>query len=295
MKKTVVMLLIIACLMLLPSCKKPNEGQEFIPVDKEITVMTFNIRTIGLEDAPHKYWNNRKELVVQTVKDKIPDLIGFQELKKPQYDYIMEALGDAYGTYGLNCMGDTIVAEMLGGYNAVFYKKERFTFISSYTQWLSETPDTPSKGWGADSFRTFTSITLKDNLNNKEITFINTHFAYDSQTAMSESSRIISETAAKSATPVIVCGDFNYQQDTAYYTSVTSGILADSKIVAADSDNGGTFHAFSGTPVWEKPIDFILINKTAFGAASYKIVRKCDEDGHYPSDHFPLLVSVVYK
>ena len=44
----------------------------------QFTIGTFNIR-YGLADDGINIWDNRKEMVIRSITDKQPDIIGFQE------------------------------------------------------------------------------------------------------------------------------------------------------------------------------------------------------------------------
>ncbi|GEM_PF-143952 len=266
--------------------------------NKDFTVMSFNIRTFGLEDAKEKFWGNRKELVLEAVRLSSPEIVGFQELKKIQYDYLVAALPE-YEYYGENCWPLGIAADLIGGYNAVFFKKERFSLITASTLWLSPTPDCPSTGWDAQptDYRTLTQVKLEDKLNKKSTTVINTHLPYQGVQVMQKASEIIAKTAQECDGRVIVMGDFNYQQDTPNYGIVTADKLKDCKKIANTFDEGGTFHSFKGylDKPWPLPIDFILIDDTYFNVLSHKIIRHHNEQGHYPSDHYPVEVVLQYK
>jgi len=292
MRKIIVLFLIFACLAALYGCK-----EKFKPVDQDIKVMTFNVRTIGYEDSSEKFWDNRKELVKDTILKYSPDLIGFQELKISQYDFMKSNLTE-YGYYGENCMGEGDAATALGGYNAIFFKTDRFEFVDSRTLWLSETPNEVSVGWDAkvNDYRTLTEIKIKDKLNKKTVTFINTHFMFNAPVAVEESSRMLKNIAEENGGGVIMTGDFNYQEGTPNYNIVISGNLADTRQLTEDTDSGGTFHGFNGTldSPWPVPIDFIFVTDTFFDAVSYRIIRDKSPEGYYPSDHYPVLSVIKY-
>ena len=292
MKRILLLVLIVPFIFIFGGCNpKPD------PVDKEIHVMTFNVRTLGAEPAPERNWDNRKELVLETVLLSSPDIIGFQELKKAQYDYFIENLSE-YEHYGVNGWGDTPLANMFGGYNAIFYKKDRFVLRSSATLWLSDTPDTPSPCFETDTpeFRTIGKVELEDKLNNKITTVIDTHLPYKGEETMRKSTELLKQVAGEVEGRLIVMGDFNYQQDTPHYVTVTSGNLKDCKKLAASFEEGGSFHSFGGhiDKPWPLPIDFILINDAYFTVKSHKINRHHNEAGHYPSDHYPVEVVLEY-
>jgi len=269
-----------------------------VPEYRDFTVMSFNVRTYGLEDHADKFWDARKEDVLALILRHSPDLIGFQEAKEIQYDYLKENLTE-YGSYGKNGWGDDdIIAPLFGGINAIFYKKDRFELLESNTLWLSDTPEVRSSGWDAPSsdMRTVNIVKLKEKLSGETLTYLNTHIALTAL-AKQKSSEMLAALAESTGGAIIVSGDFNYQQDTENYQIMVNGVLADSNVLAEDSDTGGTFHGFNGTidTPWPKPIDFIFVTEQYLQASSYKIIRDHNEEGHYPSDHYPIKAALRLK
>ncbi len=88
--------------------------------------------------------------------------------------------------------------------------------------------------------------------------------------------------------PVILTGDFNStpgDEPIAYLRNHLRDLLQET-----NQDERGTFHSFTGEPRPGGPIDFMFVSP------EWK-VRKVEvitynEDGKYPSDHFPILASL---
>jgi endonuclease/exonuclease/phosphatase family metal-dependent hydrolase len=55
----------------------------------------------------------------------------------------------------------------------------------------------------------------------------------------------------------------------------------------------GTFHPFDGVPAGRQ-IDYIFVDPERSEVLAAEVV-KTNRDGLYPSDHFPLMVSVVFR
>ena len=66
--------------------------------EDQIKVMSFNIRYGTARDGDN-HWNNRHELVIQTIQQDSPDLLGTQETLKFQADYLRQNLPD-YAWFG---------------------------------------------------------------------------------------------------------------------------------------------------------------------------------------------------
>lgn len=56
-----------------------------------LRVMTFNVRTGVANDGPND-WSHRRDLMVHTIGEQRPDVLGTQELNKFQGDYIVSKL-----------------------------------------------------------------------------------------------------------------------------------------------------------------------------------------------------------
>lgn len=285
MKKFLIFIIIASVLsgmlIMMNGCNKeqPETG---------IRVMSFNIRTIAVENDPLNRWINRKEFVIDVIKHYDADLIGFQEVKPSQYTYLQEQLTE-YNYYGVERSG-------LGydEYAAVFYKKARFELLEEGTFWLSETPDVVSKGWDANIHRVCSWVKLKDLNADKEIYLYNTHFDHQGELARANSVTLLLERIGDKKN-VIVTGDFNLSENSDLYNNLVATVLNDSKYLAPETarDTGGTFNGF-GTRNDTLPIDFILLTGNDFIVNNYVIIRD-NREGYYPSDHYPLYSDINYN
>lgn len=284
MKKLISVLLIsiiiITMMMITTSCKEE--------IDTSIKVMSFNIRTMTNEADEMNNWSNRKDFVLSIINEYDADLIGFQELKYSQYEFMKENLTE-YGYYGIDRTG-TLFGETV----AIFYKKSRFISLEEYTFWLSETPETVSLGWDAKIHRTCSVVKLRDLLTDKVITHYNTHFDHQGVEARANSGTLLLERISQTQGE-IVTGDFNFPEGNAVYNTLISGTLKDVKYLAPadNTDTGGTFNGFglSGSTM---PIDFIFVNNAYFKVNKYSIIRDT-RDGYYPSDHYPIISIIDYN
>jgi endonuclease/exonuclease/phosphatase family metal-dependent hydrolase len=282
--KRVIILTIIAAMLLplfsfMTACDKK---------DTSFRVMTFNIRCIAFEPVDQNNWSNRSDIVLETIRKYAPDLIGFQEPKLPQLEFLKDNLTD-YGWYGLDRTGTPF-----GETPAIFYKKDRFEVISTETFWLSETPDVVSIGWDSGVLRNVTVIKLKDLISGKELTQYNTHFDNQGTISEMESVNLLLEKMGDK-NGLIATGDFNLPEGGDSYKALIAKNLKDTKYLAPEgcSDSGGTTQNF-GTTSAENPIDFILVTDAYFKVSNYKVVRDT-YDGYYPSDHYPLIADLDYN
>jgi endonuclease/exonuclease/phosphatase family metal-dependent hydrolase len=103
--------------------------------------------------------------------------------------------------------------------------------------------------------------------------------------------------------PLIVAGDFNAGEDNLvirFLTAIapTTRLLPPSprlvdtfRIAHPDATDVGTFHWFHGTTSGSK-IDYIFVTPTTY-VRSAEILHD-QQDGRYPSDHFPVLAELVF-
>ncbi|MDO5749450.1 MAG: endonuclease/exonuclease/phosphatase family protein, partial [Planctomycetia bacterium] len=131
--------------------------------------MSFNVRLATQADGDN-YWENRKETLLEVVKESDPLLLGVQEALLPQKKYLDENL-KGYRSIGVGREDGKETGEIM----AIFYKEDALELLDSGTFWLSETPEKPSKGWDAACFRTATWGKFKCKKTGKEFVYCNTH------------------------------------------------------------------------------------------------------------------------
>ena len=251
-----------------------------------VRVMSFNVRYPNPADGPD-FWENRRDLLVDTVRKYAPDVMGTQELFKIQGDYIVEKL-PAYAWFGTSRRGNDQDEHM-----GVFYRKDRLELKEQGQFWLSETPDVPaSQSWNMSLPRMVT-WGLFETKNGRQFYFLNTHFAHrreDEEARLKAAGVIASRIASlRKGVPIILTGDFNAPAGGAVYKAMLDAGLVDTRVSGTGPD--GTFHGFKGKPGIAR-IDWIL---TSPGWKPLRNETITDSrDGHFPSDHFPVVAEVEY-
>ena len=117
---------------------------------QEISVMSYNIRLDVASDGENR-WDARKEKLSGLMKFYGADFIGTQEVLNHQLVFLQQELS-GYKHIGVG-RDDGIDK---GEFSAIFYNAEKFEVKQQATFWLSPTPDTVSKGWGANINRVYT-------------------------------------------------------------------------------------------------------------------------------------------
>ena len=290
MKLFLAVCLLVSSLLTVPAAAQEKEA---LPAFK---VMSFNIR-FGTANDGDNHWNKRHQLVIKTIKEFGPDLLGTQETLGFQAEYLKSKLPD-YGFFGRSRDKDPNKGEQC----SILYLKERFEKVDAGQFWLSETPDKiASKSWDSSLPRIATWIILKDKKHNdRQLVFVNTHFDHRGPKARLESAKIIRKWLEKnhSDRPVVVTGDFNCGSTSAPYKVLVN---AESKFKLTDTfrtkypkakKDEGTFNGFRGTQTGAR-IDWILqANDLKTDSAA---IDRFNSDGRYPSDHFPVTALLRWK
>ncbi|TKC13107.1 endonuclease/exonuclease/phosphatase family protein [Pedobacter polaris] len=255
---------------------------------QSFNVATFNIRYDNPRDSGN-LWIDRAPIVSNLIRFHDFDVFGVQEGLKNQLDDMSKALPE-YSRYGLG-RDD---GKEAGEHSAIYYKKDRFKLIKSGDFWLSETPNTPGKGWDATCCnRICTWVYLEDIKTKKKFYTFNVHFDHQGVIARKESGKLmvqkIKEIAANE--PVLLTGDLNGSRESEWYLTIAnSGILNDVyKGVKYPYENNSSSNGFR-TPRGMGVIDHIFMSKQ-FKASKWGILTDT-YFGKFPSDHFPVMATV---
>jgi endonuclease/exonuclease/phosphatase family metal-dependent hydrolase len=251
-------------------------------------LMTFNLRFATPVDGPNE-WEFRKELVAKVILTHRPDLLGTQEGTIPQLLYLEEHLPDYLPLTGHRHVDITCQ------YPTIFYRADRFQVHESNEFWLSETPTVHrSLSWGSAFPRLATYGLFQETGRGASFYFINTHLDHISEPARREGARMIREFFLPLNQPLILVGDFNESPDGPVYQEF---IRADSPLrdtwreVQPPGQETPTQHGFDGELRGSR-IDWILTTPP-FKVRRVAIVTD-NQDGRYPSDHFPYEAEVEY-
>lgn len=150
---------------------------------RELVAGSYNIRCDTPVDGDNA-WPYRKERVEALIRFYGFDVLGVQEAKPSQMSDLRAMPGFASVGVGRDG-GDR------GEYSAIFYRTDRLRVLDSGTFWLSETPDTVSKGWDAALNRICTWAKMKDRRTGRVFYFFNTHFDHVGREARLRSAELL--------------------------------------------------------------------------------------------------------
>lgn len=259
---------------------------------QSVKLMTYNIRLDVATDGDHD-WTHRKDFFTAQIQFYEPDIFGVQEAKPNQVTDISNALA----TYNKIGIGRDGIDQ--GESSNIYYNKERFLLIETNTFWLSQTPDTISKGWDAACNRVCTYGLFKDKKTKKYMWVFNTHLDHIGEEARTRGMVLILSKIAllnQKNYPVIFMGDFNSEPDTERMMALRKD-MNDSKEISVQKPFGpyGTFNNFKHNEPVTKLIDYIFISKSADITVLKYAVLSDSKDLKYPSDHLPVYVELAYK
>jgi endonuclease/exonuclease/phosphatase family metal-dependent hydrolase len=269
------------------------------------TVATYNLRQVNHGDSVNgNGWGKRAPNVAKVALFHGFDIFGTQEgfyeqlkdLKQlmPGYEYIGVGREDG---------------KKEGEHSAIFYRTDKFKVLEHGDFWLSEDQAKPNLGWDAVCIRVCTWGKFKELSTGLTFVYFNLHMDHKGIKAREESAKLILKRiqGMPKGTPVILSGDFNVDQFSSSYKLLnTSDILRDSydKATLIYEPVVGTFNGFGSNNIETGRIDHIFLTDN-FTVSKYGILddtyqATSKENGNkvearFPSDHFPVMITVEVK
>lgn len=284
------------------------------PCNDTLRAGTYNIRLIG--DKSPNSWDERREDLVDLIRDMDLDVFGLQEVTPRQAAYLREKLPE-FEFVGDHRGKDRKSDEA----SPVFYRKSMFTHEKAGTFWLSETPDTPGlKGWGAACPRVCSYLVLREKATGRRFCFANTHTDHRSALAREKGMLLVIERMKDfgKGAPIIFVGDHNCTENEKPALAV-SAILNDA-LLASETGPRGPWRTFNGwrwhenevtnaemlaLPVKERNtrenrkkcggprIDYVYVSKDIRVLDVETVNAPRPGKKLYPSDHFPVVATLL--
>lgn len=251
-------------------------------------VMSFNLLCYG---SGENFILNRMGLVVRTIRNEEPELFGVQEAHYMWMKVLISAFPD-YAYVGVGREN----GKRKGEFSAVFYKKKLFSKLDSGSFWLSETPEKAgSLGWDAACIRVCSWAKLKEKSTGKEFMFMDTHLDHVGKVAMQKGAELIATKAAEigEGLPAVLTGDFNITPDSVPCKAIKDSGFVDTRDIAAKTDMSNTFHAFNSGSEGISIIDYVFV-KGDISVKTFRVIKD-KINGHFPSDHFPVVADINIK
>lgn len=257
----------------------------------DMKLMSFNIRYQNDNDTGVKNWSNRREAVAEFIATSGVDVICMQEVMPVQYDDLKKALSDKYELLFFGSNGSTSQANVIG------FDKTKWSLIETDLFWLSETPDIPSKGWGASNYRICCFAKLVHIQTSSELNVYNVHLDHKETTELARVNgiQLVLDRISARGGPTYLGGDFNcYSNSDAYKKAAAA--MNDSMVTSPVTDSGDTYQNWGKTSKGS-PIDFNFFSKEHFETLTFEICRdKWGENNeNYLSDHYAIKSTVKLK
>ncbi|MFA6872476.1 MAG: endonuclease/exonuclease/phosphatase family protein [Bacteroidaceae bacterium] len=258
-----------------------------------LRIGTFNIRYDNPKDGINR-WSMRKDSIYCFLGKKQPDIIGLQEVLHHQLQDLLTAMPN-YESVGVG-RDD---GKTKGEYAPILYRKDKYQLLNSSTFWLSEHPESASRGWDAACTRIATWALLKDKLTGHSFFILNTHFDHIGTEARRQSALLILKQVQKFAGnyPALITGDLNISDQEEAYQIITSNafMLKDCwKIALRKEGPEYTFQDFGKRPKDKcKKIDFIFVTPQ-ITVTHAEIIPSALSNLMYLSDHNSHFADVTF-
>lgn len=280
-------------------------------------VASYNLRQQnGHDDAAGNGWEHRAPIVAKLIQFHDFDIFGTQEGFKHQLRDLEKAMpGYAYIGVGRDDGHNE------GEHSAIFYRTDLFDVVDHGDFWLSETPDRPGLGWDAACVRICTWGKFRHKPSGREFLFFNLHMDHVGTTARVESAKLIKRKIDEfgSDLPTFLTGDFNVDQNSPSYATITEGGKLNDAHEVSDFvyELNGTFNNYSTEGFTDQRIDHVFVTPDVhvkkygvltdtYRTSEDNAVRQNTTDApseveihrykaRTPSDHFPVKTVVELR
>lgn len=257
----------------------------------------FDLYDENLEEVNR--WPQRLPKIVELIHEMDPDILSVQELYPNQYKDLMPYLEGAFSFYSK--------PSEEGELSGIFYKKDRFEVVGSQVWPMAETTQ-PS------SAETLTMLQLKDLKTGRVVAIFNTHLSFSKIDKRDFQARFIAEQLEPftKKMAVILTGDFNtfpsrldleklpFYDGDYVHRLLTKGSMKDANHVSV-LGHLGPLSTFSNSPEETLPfkgtgtpgifLDHIYVSQGI--RVLLHAVQSGTVDGHFPSDHFPVIADFI--
>lgn len=249
--------------------------------------MLFNLYDHNLNEENR--WPNRLPRIVELIHEMRPDIISTQELYPMQVQDLVNLIGDEFSFFPGQKDND-------GESYGIFYRRDRFELLSSQF-------DYP-----------LSIVQLKDLKTDKIVYVFNTHMPLSNIEKREANAHKIAQVIEPFAeqTAVIFTGDLNtfpgrldlknlpfYDGDYIHHilskgslkNSYQESLLGHFGPISTFTNNGTGTKPFEGTGTPGIFLDYIYVSKKV--TVLTHAVEQGTVDGHFPSDHMPVLIDFL--
>lgn len=269
--------------------------------------MTFNIlynsHKVFTGDTA---WERRLPILINCLKKHTPDILGTQESFEFQTAAIAKEfpLWEAFGKgryYNVQAVEPRRPYEDLGGESCrILFDKSKFVLLDQGTFWHSDYPDSAgSRTWANELPRIVTWGKFQIKNSSKMFVVMNTHFHWG-EPYVENTARLIMRKWREIAgnLPTILMGDFNLDPTSETHklfcgetgaTDIRGNFIDCWQALKKAETDAGTSNDFNGTKSKSR-IDWILVTPE-FKVNTIDTIYD-NENGVYPSDHYPVVATM---
>lgn len=253
----------------------------------QLKLLSANIRFASSSDGDH-HWDNRRPHLSKIINDFLPDILATQEGRQPQilslHQEIALTLVDSHRSWIEDRM-----------YPCLFINEELMQILGCGDIWLSETPMVG----GSSSFNSaFPRLCIWAEVfhlgNHQEYFIVNTHLDHVLESTRIEQIKVLLKEISlinKKNLPVIVMGDFNTSPSSEVRNLLINRFDLKDPWLEKLLHEETSHHGFKGSQATGDRIDWILVPKN-FLIDEIKM-EKSHFNSIYPSDHYPILATVI--
>lgn len=248
-----------------------------LELHRALSLITYNVKNCGNEPEA------RAQQLRGLLRQYDADLIGLQEVT-PTFEEQLKKLS-GYELFLQYRTEDQKEA------TPILWKKDKFDVVHQEYFWLSETPEVPGKGFGAQYVRIANLLVLQYKGSERKLCLLNTHL--DAGEAGVKAIEFIKEKLAPyGEMPILVTADFNMLLGSPGYKAMTEQ-FKDVRCEVAPFDLNPTTNDF-GACVPARIIDYVFTNGQGVTPNSYKVMTERHK-GKYISDHFGIYTTFIVE
>lgn len=243
-------------------------------------IVTYNLRWDAPEDGVHRF-SNRKEEVMARIKEEMPDVIAFQEMRADMQMWMEPRMAEYF------FVGHGRDADFNGESIPIAFRKDKFKMRAFECFWISPTPEIPGSRYAEQgrSLRICNVLTLYSVEEKKSFRIYNVHLDHASAVARSKGIQLVVDYAKmmneKENLPTVILGDLNAFPEWDDLNPITKN----PDYTDVTKDIPVTFHGFF---VAADKIDYIFMSKQWNSKECY--IWENREDRPCLSDHYPVCV-----
>lgn len=277
--------------------EKPDKGSDVddtieqdVVADGDLKVISFNVRVKTTEKNEENDWDNRKYAIPDIIYKENPTVFGVQEALQVQLTYIRSQCPD-YEDVGVGRDDGQNGGEHMN----IFYNTKRVKLENWGRFWLSETPDTPSYGWGESYRRLAVWAMFTDLATSKKFFYMNTHGPL-SQDANKFALELIArqmKVLNPDGYPAILTGDFNIKADNSNFEVIRKLPMYNANEIDNNRDKlRSGIDTYNGWGNGNGIIDFIWYSDFS-EVKEYRVINEVYRKIRYASDHYPITATLV--